>query len=384
MSERKHAVLSASSSGKWLVCTPSAQLENKFVDEDSAFAAEGTLAHEVFEQMLNLYLGVPGSAVPEGTTVDMMDHVQCAVDYAVTLIEQARERCTDPVIYVERKLDFSPWVPEGFGTGDLVIITDDLVEIADLKYGKGVGVSPTGNSQMRLYGLGAYNEMNHLYDIRRVRTHVLQPRLDNWGYEEMTVEDLLLWAENVVVPKALIAWEGQGEMVAGDHCHSYFCRARFTCPKRNQAAQELVDTAFAFEPPDMLTDKQMAQVLARADQVIKWLNDVKDWGFKTLESGKSIPGFKLVEGRSNRRYVDQDAVAEALIEKGYDAALIYEHSLLGITAMEKLLGKKAFAEILGTLIEKPAGKPTLVPESDKRPAYDALAYFNDETPQEGL
>jgi hypothetical protein len=237
---------------------------------------------------------------------------------------------------------------------------------------------------MRLYGLGAYNEMNHLYDIRRVRTHVLQPRLDNWGYEEMTVEDLLLWAENVVVPKALIAWEGQGEMVAGDHCHSYFCRARFTCPKRNQAAQELVDTAFAFEPPDMLTDKQMAQVLARADQVIKWLSDVKDWGFKRLESGKPIPGFKLVEGRSNRRYVDQDAVAEALIEKGYDAALIYEHSLLGITAMEKLLGKKAFAEILGTLIEKPAGKPTLVPESDKRPAYDALAYFNDETPQEGL
>jgi len=380
----KHAILSASGSGKWLVCTPSAKLEQQFLDEDSPFSAEGTLAHEVFEHLLNQYLGRPTVAPTQVIAVDMMDYVRAAVDYAVALIEQARERCADPVIYVERRLDFSHWVQEGFGTGDLVIITDDLVEVGDLKYGKGIGVSATGNSQMRLYGLGAYNELNHLYDIRRIRTHILQPRLDNWGYEELTVEELLTWAEQVVVPQARLAWEGQGEMVSGDHCHSYFCRARFTCPKRNQAAQELVDTSFAFEPPDMLTDKQMAQVLAKADQVIRWLTDVKEYSFKRLESGNTIPGFKLVEGRSNRKYADQDAVAEALIEKGYDAALIYERSLLGITAMEKLLGKKAFAEILGNLIEKPAGKPTLVPESDKRPAYDSLSYFTDETPQEGL
>ena len=198
----KHAILSASGSGKWLVCTPSAKLEQQFLDEESPFSAEGTLAHEVFEHLLNQYLGRPTVAPTQVIALDMMDYVRTAVDYAVALIEQARERCADPVIYVERRLDFSHWVQEGFGTGDLVIITDDLVEVGDLKYGKGIGVSATGNSQMRLYGLGAYNELNHLYDIRRIRTHILQPRLDNWGYEELTVEELLTWAEQVVVPQA--------------------------------------------------------------------------------------------------------------------------------------------------------------------------------------
>jgi hypothetical protein len=390
--DRKHAKLSASSSGKWLVCTPSAQLEDQIPDEQSPFAAEGTLAHSVFEMLLKTYLsGHDGAAIADyedfvmanGVSQDMLDHVGAACQRAVALIESARDRCPDPVILLERRLDFSPWVPEGFGTGDLVIITDDLVEVADLKFGKGVLVDAVGNSQMRLYGLGAYNELNMLYNIQRVKMHVFQPRMDNWSCEEISVADLLDWAEKVVVPQARIAWDGEGELVAGDHCSNYFCRARFTCPARNAQANALIESSFALLPPDMLNPQQMSQVLSRADEVIGWLNDVKTWCLAHAEKGNPVPGFKLVEGRSNRKYKDADAVAKAVTAAGVDEALIYERSIIGLTAMEKLLGKKKFADILGNHIEKPRGKPTLVPVTDKRPVYDALAYFETENPQEG-
>lgn len=376
-----HAKLSASGSGKWLVCTPSAHLESLLPDEGSAFAAEGTLAHTVFEQAMAAYLAdEPWNTT--GVSPDMRDHVGKAVDFARDLIEKAYDRCKDPVILLERRLDFSPWVPEGFGTGDLVIITDGLVEVADLKYGKGVVVSATENSQMRLYGLGAYNELSMLYNLERVRMHIMQPRLDNWGSEELTVYELLKWAADVVVPKAKIAWDGEGERVPGEHCTNYFCRARFSCPARNAAAQELITSSFALLPADELTPAQMSQVLSRADEVIKWLTDAKTWAVKQLEKGQRVPGWKLVEGRSNRKYTDENAVAAAITSAGIDEAMIYERSLLGITAMEKMLGKKKFAEILGKLIEKPKGKPTLAPESDDRPAIDALGYFNQESQED--
>lgn len=376
----EHAKLSPSGSGKWLVCTPSAVLESMLPDEDSPFAEEGRLAHTAFEQALTAHLA--GEDWRPTVPRDMVDYVSAAAARAIDLIEEAYQRCNDPVVLLESRLDFSPWVPEGFGTGDLVIITDDLVEVADLKYGKGVAVTATENSQMRLYGLGAYNARSMLYDLRRVRTHVLQPRLNNWGSEELTVEELLRWANEVVAPKAKIAWEGGGPRVAGDHCSNYFCRARFTCPARNAAAQELVASSFALLPAEQLTPAQMSQVLARADEVIKWLTDTKTWALSQLEKGNAVPGWKLVEGRSNRKYSDQDSAAAALVGAGIDEAMIYERSLLGITAMEKMLGKKKFAEILGNLIEKPQGGPTLAPESDKRPALDALAYFNQESQED--
>ncbi len=376
-----HAKLSASGSGKWLVCTPSAHLESLLPDEGSAFAAEGTLAHTVFEQAMAAYLAdEPWNTT--GVSPDMRDHVGKAVDFARDLIEKAYDRSKDPVILLERRLDFSPWVPEGFGTGDLVIITDGLVEVADLKYGKGVAVSATENSQMRLYGLGAYNELSMLYNLERVRMHIMQPRLDNWGSEELTVYELLKWAADVVVPKAKIAWDGEGERVPGEHCTNYFCRARFSCPARNAAAQELITSSFALLPAKELTPAQMHQVLSRADEVIKWLTDAKTWAVKELDKGRRVPGWKLVEGRSNRKYTDENAVAAAITSAGIDEAMIYERSLLGITAMEKMLGKKKFAEILGKLIEKPKGKPTLAPESDDRPAIDALGYFNQESQED--
>jgi len=384
MSERAHAILSASGSGKWLVCTPSARLEEDIPDEGSVFSAEGTLAHDVFDNMLRVYLKQPG-VVPltvDDMPGDMFYYVTEAYDRAVTMIEAARKRCPDPIILVEQRLDFSRWVQEGFGRGDLVIITDDMVEIADLKYGKGILVDAHDNSQMRLYALGAYNELSHLYDIKRVRAHVLQPRMNNWSSEELSVEELLDWADTTVVPMAALAWVGEGDRVAGEHCSDYFCRARFTCPARNIASQELVKTAFSVLPAEDLTPEQMAKVLLRADEVIKWLNDAKAWALKQVEKGNKVPGFKLVEGRSNRKYANEQQVAEALESSGFTQDQIYNRSLLGITAMEQLLGKKKFAEILGDLIEKPKGKPTLVPDSDNRPAVDALAYFNDESQED--
>lgn len=376
--DRAHAKLSASGSKKWLTCTPSAHLEDQFPDEGSEYASEGTFAHAVFEQELLNWLGRPVdpllSALLHFDTPELRDHVAKALDVARERIELARERCKDPVILVEQRLDFSPWVPEGFGTGDLVIITDDLVEVLDYKHGKGVFIEAQDNSQMRLYGLGAYNELAHLYDIKRVRMTVLQPRLDNFGSEELTIEELLKWADDIVVPAAKLAWEGAGEFVPGEHCASGFCRARFQCAARAEANLELAKKDFALAKPELLTDEQIAQVLAKGDEVAKWISDVQSFALTQAEKhGRQWPGFKLVEGRSNRKYSSPDDIAQRLIENGIPEAVIYERSLLGITAMEKAIGKKKFAELLDDLVVKPAGKPTLVPESDKRPALSSVA-----------
>lgn len=381
--DRAHAKLSASGSKKWLTCTRSAALEDQFPDEQSTYAAEGTFMHEIFELALLMWL----ERIPEAEAraryaelkqnafwnQELEDHVRAAVERAKAAIEEIRASCKDPVILVEQRLDFSPWVPEGFGTGDLVIIADDVAWVLDLKGGKGIPVECEGNTQMQLYGLGAYNELAHLYDIRRVRMTVLQPRLDNWGSSELLVEDLLEWAETYVKPRAQMAWDGEGEFVAGDHCTDGFCRARFQCPARAEAALEVAKSDFALKAPELLTAEQLVDVLSKADMAIAWLNDVKSYALKQAENGHEISGYKLVEGRSNRKYSDADAVAEKLIQSGVDEALIYERSLLGITAMEKVLGKKKFAELLGDLVVKPSGKPTLVPVDDKRPALSSVA-----------
>lgn len=380
---RAHAKLSASGSKKWLTCTRSAALEEQFPDEQSQYAAEGTFAHEVFELMLQGYLlRVDGRDFDKQMaklrkhqfwSQDLHDYVTEAAHVAVDAINEARERCKDPVILIEQRLDFSTHVPEGFGTGDLVIITDDLVEVMDLKYGKGVMVDVEGNTQMMLYGLGAYNELAHLYDIKRVRMTVLQPRLHNFGSCELLIEDLLDWAENYVKPRALLAWDGEGEFVAGDHCTDGFCRARFQCPARAEAALAVARSDFALKEPELLTQDQLLAVLEKADMAAKWLADVQAHALKQAEKGHPIPGWKLVEGRSNRKYADADAVAQKLLSAGVDEAVIYERSLLGITAMEKAIGKKKFVELLSDLVTKPQGKPTLVREDDKRPALSSVA-----------
>lgn len=382
--ERAHAKLSASGSEKWMTCTPSAHLEDQFVDEGSEFAREGTFAHEIFELALKAYLYmVPAeeaharyAALKQDPfwSQEMQDHVKNAVDVVKARIEEARERCKDPVFMVEQRLDFSPWVPEGFGTGDFVIITDGLIEVLDLKYGKGIRVDAENNSQMRLYGLGAYNELSMLYETNEVRMTILQPRLDNYPSETMAATDLLKWAADKVVPAAKLAWEGQGMFVPGDHCNSCFCKARFQCKARGDAALALAKEEFALAGPELLTADQIRAVLEKGDQLTKWVSDVQSYALEQAEKqGKKWPGFKLVEGRSNRKYSDQEAVAAALLAAKVPESVIYERSLLGITAMEKAIGKKVFAEVLNEFIVKPSGKPTLVPEGDKRPALASAA-----------
>lgn len=373
-----HAKVSASGSKKWIPCTISVHYESQFPDDGSEFAEEGTFAHEVFETTM---LRALGRGVPDLTpslaarydNAELRDAVATASVVAISRIDDAFARCADPIVLVEQRLDFSQWVPEGFGTGDLVIITDDLVEVLDYKHGKGVTVEAEENSQMRLYGLGAYAALAHLYDIKRVRMTVLQPRKNNFGSEELTIEDLLAWADKVVVPAARMAWEGKGEPVPGPHCTEGFCRARFQCAARANQSLELAKAEFALRPPELLTEEQIAKVLTIGDQVAKWISDVQSFALAQAESGRQFAGFKLVEGRSNRKYADQDAVAAALVEAGIPEAIIYERSLLGITAMEKAIGKRKFAELLGDLVVKPSGKPTLVAEGDKRPALSSAA-----------
>ena len=376
-----HAKLSASGSGKWMVCTPSAQIESQLPDEGSNFASEGTFAHAVFEQSLLTYLGRPTELLPKELmhhdSPELRDYVAEAVDYAINRIDDARARCKDPVILVEQRLDFSLWVPEGFGTGDLVIITDGLVEVMDLKYGKGIYVDPINNSQLRLYGLGAYYELCHLYDIFRVRMTVLQPRLGNFRSEDVSMEELLAWGQSEVVPKAKKAWVGAGEFVPGDHCKESFCRARFTCPARAEASLAIAKAEFSEPVPPAVTTLSMeriAQLLPKADMVIDWFSDLKAHALEqATKHNVMVPGFKLVEGRSNRKYGSHDDVAAKLRESGIPEEIMFERSLLGITAMTEALGKKKFTELLGDLIVKPAGKPTLVLEGDKRPAITLSA-----------
>ena len=374
-----HAKLSASGSEKWMTCTPSVFAEEPFADEGSEFAREGTFAHAVFEQMLLIHMGLPVEALRKSKfdNQELRDYVNTAVEYAIERITDARARCPDPIILVEQRLDFSRWVPEGFGTGDLVIITDDLVEVMDLKYGKGIYVDATNNSQFRLYGLGAYNVLSHLYDIKRVRMTVLQPRLHNFGSEELTIEELLTWAEEKVVPAAKLAWLGEGEFVAGDHCTSCFCKARYTCPARAEQALAVAKLEFASAVPPAvatLSLDRVAKLLPKADMVIDWFNDLKAHSLKqATEHNIMVPGFKLVEGRSVRKYSSQEDVAAKLRDAGVPESVMFERSLLGITAMEKAIGKKKFTEVLSDLLVKPSGKPTLVPVEDKRPALPSAA-----------
>ena len=383
VAELAHAKLSASGSKKWIACTRSARLEELFPDDDSEFAAEGTFGHALFEHHMLCYLGrdtehalindLPGFG--EYWSQELSDSVDLAVDRAVARIEHARSVCKDPVILLEQRLDFSAWVPEGFGTGDMVIITDTYIEVLDLKMGKGIEVSAIENSQFRLYMLGAYNTYGHLYDVTHVIGTVLQPRLNNWSSEELEVADLLLWADRVVVPAAKLAWAGEGEFVAGEHCSSGFCKARFTCTARAEHNLEIARQDFAGLDPELMSDSQIAVVLTKAADAIKWLNDVSAYALtQATTKGRVFDGFKLVEGRSNRVISNPDELAKRLVAQGVPEAVLYERSMLGLTALEKAVGKKALAEAAGDdLITKPPGKPVLVHNSDKREAINSVA-----------
>jgi len=376
----KHALLGASSSDRWLNCPPSARLEAQVEEKASEYAREGTFAHTLAELKLAHYLGTLTTPKyntklkklkqEEHYSEELESDTQIYIDFAVEKINEARAKTPDAAVLLETKLDYSPWVPEGFGTGDLVLITDGVLEIVDLKFGRGIQVSAEDNSQMQLYALGAINQFGFLYDINTVKMTIHQPRLDHISTAEMTVDDLMYWATNTVMGGAELAWKGEGEFRCGPWCQ--FCKIKATCRKRAETNLQLAK--YDFKDPPQLTDDEIAEVMFAADELQRWVSDVQAYALdQAINHGKEWPGFKLVEGRSYRRYSDEAEAAKALAAAGFEEEKIYTRSLLGITAMEKLVGKKQFNEILGACIVKPPGKPKLAPESDKRPAIKSTA-----------
>nr|DAR00201.1 MAG TPA: Protein of unknown function (DUF2800) [Caudoviricetes sp.] len=367
-----HAILSASASSRWLRCTPSARLERKFPDASSPYALEGSRAHERAEYFLNRFLKTGDSNVLIREDVEMNDAVQIYVNICVEKINEARTASPDAQIKVEQRLDFSRWVPEGFGTGDMVMVSDKYFEIVDLKYGKGVPVSAINNSQMRLYALGMYEAFGYLYGADEVRMTIVQPRLDSVSTETISVDDLLTWGEEVK-KKAKIAFAGKGEFCAGNHCR--FCKARNTC--RAHAEYELKNVKEDLQTAE-LEDFEISDILLRAKNIKTWLDGLESYALGKALDGYNWPGMKLVEGRSNRKITDDTIAANNLMNAGFGADEIYKpRALRSITDLEKLCGKKMFSELMSGVIEKPPGKPTLVSADDKRQAIELRNVKND-------
>lgn len=372
-----HSVFPPSSAKRYLKCPPALKLEQQFEDEASPYAAEGTAGHALAEHLIKKYLKIRTKRPTSDYYSDeLLEAVDSYVGYCIEQMEAARKECTDPVFEVERRTDISMHIAGCFGTADMVIITDRKIHVIDLKLGKGVMVDAERNEQLMLYGLGVLDFYELLYDIETVELTIVQPRLEHFSTWEISVKDLKDWAENVLEPAAEKALAGEGEYQAGEHCR--FCKARFTCRARAEEYLKLAQLEFA-DPP-LLSDEEVAEVLSKADALKKWAEEIYAYAQnEAVVNHKEWPGYKLVLGRSNRRYTDEDDAAKAAMEAGYTD--IYRKSLIGITEMERLMGKKQFAEILGTYVYKPDGKVTLVPDSDKREAVSlstAEADFKEE------
>ena len=366
MPPKGHAILSASSSDRWLHCPPSARLCEAYEDKGSDYAAEGTDAHTLCEYRLKQALGIPAEDPIENLSWYNEEMEECAAGYAayvVELLEAAKQACSDPVVMIEQRVDFSRWVQEGFGTADCILIADGVLNIVDYKHGKGVEVSAVANPQMQLYALGALEIFDGIYDIDTVRMTIFQLRKSNISVDQMDKAGLYEWADTELTQKAHLAYEGQGDFSCGEWCR--FCKAKAEC--RERATANLALARYEFQAPALLDDEEIADILGKVDALTAWASDVKEYALQQAISGKEWTGWKLVEGRSNRKYTSEAAVSAAVESAGFDP---YERKVLGVTAMQKLLGKTHFEELLAPYIEKPQGKPALVPESDKRPAMN--------------
>lgn len=370
--ERKHALLSASSAHRWLVCTPSARLEEQLPEKRSEYADEGTLAHEIAELKLRKYYIEP---MPKSTFTrrlnklkkhdlfqeEMLKHTDTYLEYlqGITL-----SLSVTPHVAIEKRIDYSHIAPEGFGTVDCLIIAENTLYVTDFKYGKGVPVSAVDNPQMKLYALGAYKEYGFLYPIEKVKLAIVQPRLDNISEFELPIEELVAWGDEIK-PIAQKAFNGEGEFVPGEHCK--FCRAKAQCRARANEFLALED--FGMKEPELLSDAEIGQILERAMELESWVKALKDYALGETLKGKEIPGWKAVEGRGQRSFTDIEKAFEHLRANGIDEAMLYERVPLTVSKLEKQLGKKQFKELLEEpgFIEKTPGKPTLVPISDKRP-----------------
>ena len=375
----KHAFLSASASHRWINCPPSAKLCASLPDHTSTYAQEGTDCHELCAYLVEKSMGRDVKDPTENLSYYNAEMQNCADEYCnfvLEQLEQAKSHCKDPQVIVEQRLDFSRFVENGFGTGDCVIVADDVLHIIDYKHGLGVLVEASNNFQLFCYALGALEIFDGIYDINEVKMSIFQPRRNNVDTFSMSKDKLLSWASEILAPTAKLAFEGKGEFKAGDHCQ--FCKAKATCRKRAEHNLELA--RYDFDMPATLDEIEIASILPKIDQLISWGNDIKNYALHQAQSGIHYEGFKVVEGRSNRKYTDESIVVDSVIKAGFDP---YEKKVLGITAMATLLGKKRFEELLGELIYKPPGKPALVPESDKRPAMNtAKNDFNDNFKEE--
>lgn len=361
-----HAVLSASGSHRWLNCLPSARLELEFENSESNAAVEGIAAHALCEHKLKKALHMRSKPpVSVYNSDEMEEHSDAYVEFVMEQLELAKQSCTDPLILIEQHLDFSCYVPQGFGTGDCIIIADKKLHIIDFKYGMGVLVGAVDNPQMKLYALGALEIYDSLYDIKEVSMTIFQPRRENVSTLTIRVEALKDWAEKELKPKAKKAYDGEGEYLSGEWCT--FCRAAVKCRARAEEKLKLAQSEFKLPP--LLKDSEIEEVLSKLSDLTKWANEIIAYATDAaVNHGKEWHGFKVVEGRSVRKYKDEDAVAKVAKANGYKD--IFRQSLITLTEMERLMGKSKFEKILGDLIYKPPGKLILVPLSDKRPAMN--------------
>lgn len=375
--EKAHAVLSASSSHKWLICTPSARLEEKFPNKTSEYMAEGTLAHEIAEFKVRAYFLDP---MPKTTYTrrlnrfkkeenfenEMLAHTDTYLEF---IKGEAMQTNTKPFIAVEQRVDFSKYVPDGFGTADCILISGDTLQVIDFKYGKGVKVEAQDNPQMKLYALGVLAQYGIFYNIKYIKMSIVQPRIDNISSYEIPVEPLLEWGEKIVVPQAQKAFMGLGDYVQGEHCR--FCRAKGACEFRAKENMKVIEEIQ--EQTGVLSNSDIGEMLTKTDGIEQWIKDLRGYALETILKGEDIPGWEAVEGKSNRKITDVDKAFEILEANGFDQAILYERKPITLTELEKVVGKTKLTETIGSFIEKPKGAPTLAKESDKRESFRVSA-----------
>lgn len=377
---RAHAVLSASGAHKWLVCTPSARLEEQYPNRTSEYMAEGTLAHAIAEFKVRSYFLEP---IAKSTytrrinkfrkeqyfNAEMLNTTDTYLEFIKGIAMSTQHK---PFIAVEMQVDYSEWVPEGFGTADCILISGDTLHVIDYKHGKGVKVEAEENPQMKLYALGAYNKYKLFYAIQNVEMHIIQPRIDNISSYRLTLKDLLDWAENTVKPQAQKAWAGIGEFVQGEHCR--FCKVK-NCEIRAKQNMKVVEEIQKIS--GTLAPGEIGQILTKTDGIEQWIKELKGYALEQILEGENIPGWKAVEGKSNRKIVDVDKAFEILEANGFDQAILYERKPLSLTALERVVGKKQLSDAIGDYIERPKGAPTLAKETDKRANYKRSSAVED-------
>lgn len=368
----QHALLSASSAHRWLHCTGSPKLEQEFPDSASVYAQEGTLAHELCELKLKKYTTMmPKGAYTRAHNKIMkselwQNEMESTSETYLEYVKGIMLACdTKPVVVIEKRVDFSRYVPEGFGTADCLILAGDTLHVVDYKHGKGVIVDADHNPQMMLYALGAMDEFALVYRFETVHMTIVQPRVNNISEFTMSAEDLRSWGESVVKPKAEAAISGNGTFEAGDWCR--FCRAKQQCKTRYESNDSLYPELSERHDPRLITLDELGEYLRRGRDMAAWLEDMKEYALSESLAGAEVPGWKAVEGRGSRAFTDTDEAVDTLIKNGIDESVLYERRVLTLAQMEKAVGKKAFGELVGDLVVKNPGKPTLVEESDKRP-----------------